>query len=77
MTKARLFYLTEPCRGIYVVNWQTDTGEIQRMEISRDQLGNFLVDGTASAHRTHLDVLRATADRLERQSTQPTPGEAQ
>ena len=66
MTHAKSFYLTEPCRGIYIVNFKTDDGKLEQFEITRDQLGMFLVDGTAAAHRTHLDVLRAAAERMER-----------
>jgi hypothetical protein len=54
---AKLFYLTEPARGVFVVNVQIDmyggmiTTGLVRLEITRDQLANFLVDGTAMALR--------------------------
>lgn len=48
---AKLFYLTEPSRGVFVVNIQTWPGTADRIEITKDQLANFLVDGAAMALR--------------------------
>jgi len=48
---SKLFYLTEPSRGVFVANFQVDGGALERIEISRDQLANFLADGTAIAFR--------------------------
>ena len=47
---AKRFYVTEPSRGVFIVNFQLD-GEIQRFRISQDQIGLFLVDGAGMAHR--------------------------
>lgn len=52
MTKAELFYITEPSRGVFVVNIRTGEQVLWRFEISRDQLANFLVDGAGMALRT-------------------------
>jgi hypothetical protein len=48
---AQMFYLTEPSRGTFIVNFRVGM-ELQRIEITRDQLANFLVDGAAMALRT-------------------------
>lgn len=48
---AKLFYLTEPSRGVFMVNIQTWPGSVDRIEITKDQLANFLVDGSAMALR--------------------------
>lgn len=48
---ATMFYLTEPSRGRFIVNFRIAM-ELQRIEITADQLRNFLVDGTAMALRT-------------------------
>lgn len=47
---AKTFFVTEPSRGVFVVNFQLN-GELQRFEISKNQLGNFLVDGAGMALR--------------------------
>jgi hypothetical protein len=49
---AKLAYLTEPGPGKFVLNLQFE-GDIEasRVEISRAQLGNILVDGAAMAFR--------------------------
>lgn len=47
---AKLFYLSEPSRGVFIVNIQIDEA-LSRIEITKDQLANFLVDGAAMALR--------------------------
>jgi len=51
LAKAKMFYLTEPSRGVFVVNFRIGEA-LQRFEISRDQLANLLVDGTAMVLRS-------------------------
>jgi hypothetical protein len=50
-TKARFFYLREPKRGVFVVCIQAWDEVYETVEITREQLANFLVDGTAMALR--------------------------
>ena len=53
MQKAEMFFLTEPSRGVFVVSFRMRSDyPLVRVEISRDQLANFLVDGAAMALRT-------------------------
>jgi len=59
---ATMFYLTEPSRGRFIVNFRIAT-ELQRIEITADQLRNFLVDGTAMALRTGDRVI-ANQERI-------------
>lgn len=48
--KANLFYLTQPAPGVFMPNIQI--GEtFQRVEITKAQLANVLVDGAAMALR--------------------------
>lgn len=47
---AKLFFLTEPSRGMFIVNVQIEHA-LGRIEITKDQLANFLVDGAAMALR--------------------------
>jgi hypothetical protein len=49
--RADMFYLTEPSRGVLVVSLKIGNA-LMRVEITRDQLANFLVDGTSIALRT-------------------------
>lgn len=69
---ARHFYLTEPSRGVFIVCFQAnDSGEIQRLKISKNQLGNFLVDGAGMAlrdcepSRPRVDSVRLGPEALE------------
>lgn len=48
---ARLAYLTTPAPGVFILNYQVDGEEIQRVEISKAHLVNILIDGTALALR--------------------------
>ncbi len=48
---AQLAYLTSPGPGIYLLNIQFEGEEISRVEISKAQLGNIIVDGAAMAWR--------------------------
>lgn len=59
--RATLFYLTEPSRDVFIVNFRIGA-ELKRLEITRDQLRNFLVDGTAMALRSEQkkDLIQAT-----------------
>ena len=67
MRKAQLFYLTEPSRGVFVVNVTIGYAALARFEISRDQLANFLVDGAAMALRSsHASEI--TTDQIESSS---------
>ena len=53
---AKIAYLTQPAPGVFLLNLQLE-GEFQRVEITKAQLGNILVDGTAMALRaTELAV---------------------
>lgn len=47
---AKIAYLTNPAPGVFLLNLQLE-GEFQRVEITKAQLGNILVDGTAMALR--------------------------
>lgn len=59
----KMFYLTEPSRGVFIVNFRIGL-ELQRLEISRDQLANFLVDGAAMALRpSDSRALQTEGDR--------------
>lgn len=51
LDKAEMFYLTEPSRGTFVVSYRVDDA-LERFEISREQLSNFLVDGISMALRS-------------------------
>jgi hypothetical protein len=44
-------YLTQPAPGVILLNIQIDGGEFQRVEITKAQLGNIIVDGAAIALR--------------------------
>lgn len=48
--KAELFWLTEPSRGVFVINTRIG-GYLTRFEITRNQLAGILVDGAAMALR--------------------------
>jgi hypothetical protein len=64
---AKQFYLTEPSRGLFIVNFRIGS-ELQRMEITRDQLRNFLVDGTAMALRNEdkkQDLVQSNTESAE------------
>lgn len=65
---AKRFYLTEPSRGLFVVNFQIG-GELKRMTISRNQLANFLVDGAGMALRSQ--------DLAGRSGVQAAPADAE
>jgi len=49
---ARLAYLTQPAPGVYLLNIQNAAGELWRVEISKGQLANIIVDGAAMALRS-------------------------
>lgn len=51
--EAKNFHLTEPSRGVYVVNYRVGE-KLRRMTITQAQLANFLVDGAAIALRSEL-----------------------
>ena len=51
LPRAARFYLTEPSRNRFVVNVRLPAMDIC-FEISRDQLANFLIDGTSIALRS-------------------------
>lgn len=42
---AFLAFLSQPERSVYVLNISTTDGEFQRIQITREQLGNIIVDG--------------------------------
>ena len=51
--RAEMCFLIEPSRGVFVVSFRMRSDyPLVRVEISRDQLANFLVDGAAMALRT-------------------------
>lgn len=45
--KAKLAFLSQPSLGVYLLNLQFENGANLRVEISRGQLGNAVVDGAA------------------------------
>lgn len=50
---ANLAYLTSPAPGRYLLNIQSPEGVLQRIEISKAQLGNIVVDGAGMALRAN------------------------
>jgi hypothetical protein len=50
MKTARLAYLTQPSPDVILLNLQV-AEDIERVEITRDQLRNILIDGAAMAFR--------------------------
>lgn len=56
---AKLAYLTQPAPGRFVLNLQLQGGlELSRVEISRAQLGNILVDGAGMALQDRQQSVR-------------------
>ncbi len=43
--KAKLAFLSQPSPGVYLLNLQFENGANLRVEVSRSQLGNAVVDG--------------------------------
>lgn len=63
---AKLAYLTQPGPGKFVLNLQLPWDvEVRRVEISRAQLGNILVDGAAMAFRDHQQSVRLGAESFD------------
>lgn len=48
---AKLAFLTCPAPGIYLLNLRVEGEDFYRIEISKAQLGNIVVDGAAMAFR--------------------------
>jgi hypothetical protein len=48
---AQRAFLTQPAPGVYLLNIQFEGEEISRVEISKAQLGNIIVDGAGMAWR--------------------------
>lgn len=51
---AKLAFLSQPSPGVFHMNLQFENGANLRVDISKAQLGNILVDGTAMALREPL-----------------------
>ncbi|MGM4997814.1 hypothetical protein AB8A05_04050 [Tardiphaga sp. 538_B7_N1_4] len=46
---AKLAYLTQPAPGVILLNIQIEGREFERVEVTRDQLANMVVEGAALA----------------------------
>lgn len=48
---AKIAYITQPSPGVILLNIQVEGWPFQRVEITKAQLGNIIVDGAAIALR--------------------------
>jgi hypothetical protein len=46
---AKLAFLTEPSPGVFHLNLRVEGSDFYRIEISRGQLSNFIIDGSRMA----------------------------
>jgi hypothetical protein len=49
---AKLAFLTQPAQGVYLLNLRVEGEDFYRLEISRAQLANIVVDGAGMALRS-------------------------
>jgi hypothetical protein len=61
---AKLAFLTQPAPGVYLLNLRVEGEDFYRLEISKGQLANIVVDGAGMA-------LRAPSTRLGHESLSP------
>lgn len=66
---AKLAFLTQPAPGVYLLNLRVEGEDFYRLEISRAQLGNIIVDGAGMALRDcGRPVSRRTAANPSREN---------
>jgi hypothetical protein len=54
--KAKLAFLSQPSQGAYLINLQFENGANLRVEISKSQLANIVVDGARMALGERLEM---------------------
>lgn len=54
--KADLAYLTNPGPGVFLLNLKFEGREIERIELTKDQLGNIIADGAGMALRAQAET---------------------
>lgn len=57
--KAKLAFLTQPAPGLYLLNLQFHNGAFMRVDISKSQLSNIVVEGARMALGARLEASEA------------------